>query len=164
MLVLFLSSCADHQQEERQVDKNQLKQSMEKANRYIVHDEEQEINDYIARHGVEMTASGSGLRYDILDHGSGKKVETGRIVSLEYELYSIAGDLIYSSKEEGIKTFRVGQGGVESGLEEAVLNLHQGDRAKIIIPSHLAYGLHGDEKQIPPYATLIYYVKLIDIQ
>ena len=48
MLVLFLSSCADHQQEERQVDKNQLKQSMEKANRYIVHDEEQEINDYIA--------------------------------------------------------------------------------------------------------------------
>jgi len=48
-------------------------------------------------------------------------------------------------------------------LEEGLLLLHQGDKAKFIIPSHLAYGLLGDQKQIPPGATLVYDVELIQL-
>jgi len=58
----------------------------------------------------------------------------------------------------------VGHGGVESGLEEAVLLLHAGDKARIIIPSHLAYGLVGDDDKIPARATLIYEIELIELK
>ena len=83
---------------------------------------------------------------------------------MEYELYSIAGDLIYSSDSEGVKSFVVGDGTVESGLDEAMSYLHRGDEARLIIPFHLGYGLHGDDRSIPEYATLVYKIKIIDNQ
>lgn len=46
----------------------------------------------------------------------------------------------------GAKRFLIGQGGVEIGLEEAVLHLRKGDRATLILPSHLAHGLRDDDK------------------
>jgi len=53
---------------------------------------------------------------------------------------------------------------VISGLEEGILYLSEGDKAKIIIPSHLGYGLLGDlDKNIPPKATLIYDIELKSI-
>ena len=51
---------------------------------------------------------------------------------------------------------------MESGLDEAMVYLHLGDIAKLIIPNHLAYGLHGDDNRIPEYATLVYTVKVLE--
>jgi FKBP-type peptidyl-prolyl cis-trans isomerase len=53
---------------------------------------------------------------------------------------------------------------VESGLEEVILFLKKGDRAKIIIPSHLAFGLVGDGNKIPAMATLVYDLELIELK
>ena len=111
-----------------------------------------------------MTETGTGLRYQMLESGSGPLLEKGQQVSLEYELHSIAGDLLYSSDKDGIKSFVIGEGTVESGLEEAMTYLHRGDVAKIIMPYHLAYGLHGDDDRIPEYATLVYTIKIIENQ
>ena len=80
------------------------------------------------------------------------------------EVGSVAGDLFYSSENDGLKSFVVGEGGVETGLDEAMSYLHRGDVAKLIIPFHLAYGLHGDDNRIPEYATLVYTIKIIDNQ
>ena len=74
------------------------------------------------------------------------------------------GELLYSSDKDGLKVFLVGRGGVESGLEEAVLHLHKNDKAIVIIPSHLAHGLAGDGKRIPARSTLVYTLKIIDNQ
>ena len=137
---------------------------MEKANRYLLSEEQEDIANYIQRHGLEMTTTGTGLRYQILKQGSEQKIEKGDKVTLEYELHSIAGDLIYSSENDGVKSFVVGNGSVESGLDEAMTYLHRGDVAKLIIPFHLAYGLHGDDDRIPEYATLVYTIKIIDNQ
>ena len=137
---------------------------MEKANRYLLSEEQEDIANYIQRHGLEMTTTGTGLRYQILKKGSEQEIEKGDKVTLEYELHSIAGDLIYSSENDGVKKFVVGEGGVESGLDEAMTYLHRGDVAKLIIPFHLAYGLHGDDNRIPEYATLVYTIKIIDNQ
>ena len=57
--------------------------------------------------------------------------------------------------------FTVGKGEVISGLEEGILLLHIGDKAKFIIPSHLAYGLLGDDNEIPTKATLIYDIEVV---
>ncbi len=164
-VLLALVSCGEEsKQPQMPITKDEMKSSMEKANRYLVNEEEEDIANYIKRHGLEMTKTGTGLRYQVLESGSGPLLEKGQQVSLEYELHSIAGDLLYSSDKDGIKSFVIGEGTVESGLEEAMTYLHRGDVAKIIMPYHLAYGLHGDDDCIPEYATLVYTIKIIENQ
>ena len=164
-LLFVLVACGDEPTKPSQtVTKDEMKNSMEKANRYLMNEEEEDIANYIQRHGLEMTMTGTGLRYQVMKQGSGPLIEKGQRVSMEYELHSIAGDLIYSSEKEGVKSFVVGEGSVESGLDEAMTYLHRGDVAKIIIPFHLAYGLHGDDNRIPEYATLVYTIKILDNQ
>jgi FKBP-type peptidyl-prolyl cis-trans isomerase len=60
--------------------------------------------------------------------------------------------------------FQIGHGGVETGLEEAILLMKVGDRAKLVIPSHLAHGFFGDDERIPPRATLIYDIKIVNLK
>jgi FKBP-type peptidyl-prolyl cis-trans isomerase FkpA len=74
------------------------------------------------------------------------------------------GDLAYSSGQTGPKEFEIGHGGVESGLEEGILLLHVGDHAKFIVPSHLAFGLLGDQNKIPQRATLVYDIELVKLK
>ena len=165
MLLLAIFSCDNNEPKQQlSITKSDMKNSMEKANRYLLNEEEEDIENYVKRHDLTMTSTGTGLRYQILKQGSEKKIEKGEQVTLEYELHSIAGDLIYSSENDGVKSFVVGEGTVESGLDEAMTYLHRGDVAKLIIPFHLAYGLHGDDDKIPEYATLVYTIKIIDNQ
>lgn len=165
MLLLSFISCGEKPQKQAEtLSKSEMKSSMEKANRYLLNEEETDIENYIKRHGLAMTSTGTGLRYQILKQGSEQKIGKGERVTLEYELHSIAGDLIYSSENEGVKIFVVGEGAVESGLDEAMTYLHRGDVAKLIIPFHLGFGLHGDDNRIPEYATLVYTIKIIDNQ
>ena len=164
-VLFFLFSCGGQPETPTSsVTKDEMKSSMEKANRYLMNEEEEDIANYIQRHGLEMIKTGTGLRYQVMKQGSGALIERGQKVTMEYELHSIAGDLIYSSESDGVKSFVVGEGTVESGLEEAATYLHRGDVAKVIIPFHLAYGLHGDNDRIPEYATLVYTIKIIDNQ
>ena len=110
-----------------------------------------------------MTKTGSGLRYLIYKKGNGEKAEVGKKVKISYEVRLINGTLIYSSKDTGPKEFIIGKSNAETGLEEALLLMRVGDRAKLIIPSHLAYGLHGDDNKIPKRATLIYDLELLSV-
>ena len=165
LLLLSVFSCEEKPQKQpNPVSKNDMKHSMETANRYLLNEEEEDIANYIKRHGLEMVSTGTGLRYQIIKQGSEKRIEKGEKVTLEYEVGSIAGDLFYSSANDGVKSFVVGEGGVETGLDEAMAYLHRGDEAKLILPFHLAYGLHGDDNRIPEYATLVYTIKIIDNQ
>lgn len=164
LLLLCFFSCGEKPKQNVTLSKHEMKNSMEKANRYLSNEEGEEIESYVRRHGLEMVATGTGLRYQILKQGTGNQVKNGDKVCLEYELHTLAGDLIYSSDKEGVKTFVVGDGSVESGLDEAMAYLHYGDVAKLIIPFHLAYGLHGDDNRIPEYTTLVYTIKINDNQ
>ena len=100
----------------------------------------------------------------IYKEGKGKKAETGDIVKINYKTSLLNGVNIYSSDESGAKEFEVGKAHVESGLEEGILLLKVGDKAKFIIPSHLGFGLLGDENKIPSKAALVYDIELISIE
>ncbi len=138
-------------------------ESLVKVNRYMVNTESKEIENYIRRHGLKVTKTGSGLVYQILKEGNGDTAARGKIVTMEYKVKLITGDIVYSSKEDGPLTFEIGHGGVETGLEEAILNMRMGDEAIIIIPSHLGHGLLGDLKKIPQRSTIIYEVEITNI-
>ena len=135
---------------------------MEKANRYLLVQEAEQIDDYIERHDMNVIQTGTGLRYQIISQGDGDLIESGDVVSLEYEIRLLNGKMIYSSKNDGIKTFLVGRGGVESGLEEAILKLRKNSVAILILPAHLAHGLLGDGNKVPARAALVYKLKVVD--
>jgi FKBP-type peptidyl-prolyl cis-trans isomerase len=164
LLMVAFFACNEKPKKPVEIPKQEMKQSMETANRYLLNEEQDEIDSYVKRHGLEMAQTGTGLRYQVLKQGSGKQISTGDVVNLDYELYSLNGELIYSSENDGVKLFKVGDGSVETGLEEAMTHLHYGDVAKLILPFHLAYGLHGDDHKIPEFTTLVYTIKINENQ
>ena len=164
IIIVNCSDKVDENQRNTAIDRTRQKESLEKANRYLLLQEKENIKDYIARHNIDAVETGTGLRYCIIKQGAGDKIKKGDVVSMDYEVRFLTGDLVYSSKEDGPKVFVVGRGGVESGLEEAMLHFHKGDWAEIIIPSHLAYGLLGDGNRIPPKTAVVYSVHIIDNQ
>lgn len=166
---LLICSCQEQQhnpqpkQFQQQSDR-QVKESLEKANRYLVNDEEEEIDNYVRRHQLDLQATGTGLRYQIVETGKGKPIQPGQTVTLDYVLYDLVGDVVYDSETEGPMRFVVSRSEVPSGLDEAVRLLHEGDRAWAIVPSHLGYGLLGDQKSVPSRATLIYYLSVKKVE
>lgn len=164
--VIILAECTDNSgnQSDKIVNLKQEKEKLEEANRNLVKQEKEIIDNYIKNSGLEFVKTGTGLRYRIVNQGDSVFIKKGDIIAMEYEVRLLDDELIYSSDNEGLKVFQVGRGGVESGLEEAVLYLHRGDEAEIIIPSYLAHGLTGDGNRIPPHATLVYKVKVIENQ
>jgi len=140
-----------------------LDDSLVNFNRQVVMAENQEIDDYISRYRWRMQMSPTGLRYMIYQHGSGTRVIKGATVRIRYSISLLTGEDIYSSKEPASRDFLVGHGGVESGIEEGILLLRKGDRAKFIVPSHLAFGLLGDLNKIPERAALVYDIEVLEV-
>jgi peptidylprolyl isomerase len=107
----------------------------------------------------------SGLRYVILEEGDGDvSPETGQVVSVHYTGWLEDGTTFDSSIERGQPfSFPLGQQAVIAGWDEGIALLQVGDKARLIIPSELAYGEAGGGSVIPPDATLIFDVELVDI-
>ena len=142
---------------------DQVTEKLLEANKATIETENKQIDQLITSKGWRMLKTGTGLRYQEIIKGSGPLASAGKIARFEYEVHLITGETIYSSDKTGLKEFRIGSGGVESGLEEGILLLKIGGKARFIIPSYLAHGLSGDQDQIPPKATLIYTLKLIEL-
>jgi len=164
--LIFVSGCKsnDDRQQQETFDPAKYKEPLIEANKHVVATEDQHIADFLSRYGWEMRETGTGLRYMIVEQGNGQQARPGMIAVLDYRVRMITGDVIYSSDQKGYKEFLIGKGGVEAGLEQAVLLMRKGDSGRFILPSHLAYGLLGDQDKIPPKATLIYEIKLIDLK
>lgn len=88
-------------------------------------------------------------------------IAQGDVIQMEYYLQLLNGQIIESSKENGPKTIQVGYSDIESGLDEALLLMHRGDCAKILIPSLLGHGFSGDGSKVPPGASLLYDIKIL---
>jgi len=108
----------------------------------------------------------SGLRYKILQKGeSGKKATKGATVSVHYKGQLLDGTVFDSSyKRKQPIDFPLGVGQVISGWDEGIQLLEVGDKARLVIPSDLAYGERGAGGVIPPNATLIFDVELMDLK
>ncbi len=140
------------------------KEPMVEANRIVSKNENITINKYIARRGWEMKSTGTGLRYMIYEEGKGDTAKVGQIAVLSYKLSLLDGTLCYDSDKDGVKSFEIAHGGVERGLEEGILKMKVGSKARFILPSHLGWGLPGDGDKIPMKAALLYDVQLLQLK
>jgi FKBP-type peptidyl-prolyl cis-trans isomerase len=112
--------------------------------------------------GFEVTSS--GLRYKITDKGNGNSAVVGKNVKVHYKGQLIDGTVFDSSfkRNEPIE-FTLGIGQVIKGWDEGLSLLSEGDKARFIIPSDLAYGETGAGGVIPPNANLIFDVELVSV-
>ena len=110
-------------------------------------------------------ATQSGLKYIITEQGDGMKPKQGQIVSVHYAGYLTDGRKFDSSfdRNQPIE-FPIGTGKVIKGWDEGIMLLNVGTKAKLIIPSDLGYGARGAGGVIPPNATLIFDVELLEVK
>lgn len=134
------------------------------VNRMLVRQDKEMINQYVREQGLTMKETTSGLWYEIRPQTAGQKIQTGQVVTIQYSVHLLDGTVCYDSDRIGDKRFVVGQGGVESGLEEGILLMHKGDTATLIMPPHLAHGLQGDGNQIPARSIIIYHLVVKNVE
>jgi len=134
------------------------------ANRIMVRKDREKIRAYAERHNLQLTEMNSGLWFGLVGKGTGDPALPGRLAVLKFKVSLLDGTVCYSSDSGGLKTFLIGQGGVESGLEEGILRMRAGDQAVLIMPPHLAHGLTGDGDKIPARAVVVYEVQLLEVK
>ncbi|HAY33811.1 MAG TPA: hypothetical protein DCY06_06705 [Bacteroidetes bacterium] len=112
----------------------------------------------------DTSSTASGLKYIIMEEGTGAKAENGKSVEVHYSGYLLDGKKFDSSidRNEPIE-FILGKGQVIKGWEEGIALMNVGDKMRLIIPSELAYGKKGAGDIIPPDATLVFDVELMSV-
>lgn len=111
------------------------------------------------------TVTESGLRYHDLEEGMGPVPQPGMTVRVHYTGWLTDGKMFDSSVARGKPfEFVLGKGRVIKGWDEGVATMHVGTRRQLVIPPELAYGKKGAGSAIPPNATLIFEVELLEIR
>lgn len=115
--------------------------------------------------GKEVQTTTSGLKYIIVNKGSGAKAEAGKNVKVHYTGFLDNGTIFDSSVERGEPIeFPLGQGRVIKGWDEGIGMMNVGDKMRLIIPYDLAYGEAGRPPIIPAKAQLTFDVELVEVK
>jgi len=118
----------------------------------------------LAAQAADTVKLPDGLQYEDLKIGTGAAPKKGDIVTVHYVGTLTNGTKFDSSRDRGKPfTFTIGTGEVIKGWDEGVMTMHVGGRRKLIIPPSLGYGAAGAGGVIPPNATLLFDVELLDV-
>jgi peptidylprolyl isomerase len=118
---------------------------------------------------MAMTTTASGLKYDDTSAGTGPVPTKGQTCVMHYTgwlwVNEAKGAKFDSSLDRGQPfSFPLGQGRVIKGWDEGVATMKRGGKRTLVIPPELGYGARGAGGVIPPNATLLFEVELLEIQ
>jgi FKBP-type peptidyl-prolyl cis-trans isomerase FkpA len=106
----------------------------------------------------------SGLKYEDLQAGDGDEAAAGQRVTVHYTGWLLDGDKFDSSVDRNEPfVFSLGKGMVIQGWDEGVAGMKVGGKRRLTIPPQLGYGSRGAGGVIPPNATLVFDVELLDL-
>jgi FKBP-type peptidyl-prolyl cis-trans isomerase len=137
------------------------KDTLVRANTFLIQKDKERIESFAKRKNWEMQISKTGLYYEIYQKTNKELLEPSNIVLINYKIELLDGTLCYSSDSTGSKTMKIGKSGEISGLEEGLLLMRIGEKARFIIPPYLAMGLIGDMKKIPARSILVYEIEVL---
>jgi len=161
--VICLFSCGNEEKPKKQeIEWNQDKST--KMNKELALEEEILINLFLEHHkDWKMEKTGSGLQYYIYKHGEGEEASVGLKAQVEMNVSLLDGTECYKTNADEYEEFLIDRSEIESGVQEGVKKMRVGDKAKFIIPFHLAHGLVGDMDKIPPLTTIVVDIHLIGL-
>jgi len=112
---------------------------------------------------TEMRVRPSGLWLQDLVPSEGDTATRGSMVLVRYTGWLHDGTLFESNADTDPFEFRLGAGEMLEGWDEGIVGMRRGGKRKLILPYQLAYGEAG-EGEVPPFATLVYDIELIDFR
>jgi peptidylprolyl isomerase len=113
----------------------------------------------------DYVTTDTGLKFYDLETGDGASPKTGQRVTAHYTGWLEDGTKFDSSLDRGQPlTFVLGLGQVIAGWDEGIATMKVGGKRQLVVPAELAYGEKGASGVIPPNATLIFEVELVDVQ
>jgi FKBP-type peptidyl-prolyl cis-trans isomerase FkpA len=134
-------------------------------NKEIVKEEDLQIRLYLAHHAEwKMTKTGTGLRHFIYEKGSGKSAQVGMTAGVVIKVQLLNGTVCYQTKKDFLDEFIIDKSNVETGIQEAIKLMKEGDKVRLVIPTHLAHGITGDLDKIPPLSTLVVDMQLVKLK
>ena len=158
MAIMMFAACNNVPVIDLEPDKGDtLKENLLNVNRYIAQSEETQIDAYVSRRGWQMRKLSGGGRVMETSQGSGRPVEYEDTVIITYRLEAINGTVIYSNETETVVAGRLRP---TRGLDAALLTLHHGSTAKVILPSEQGYGVVGDGDRVKSRMILVYDLKI----
>jgi gliding motility-associated peptidyl-prolyl isomerase len=165
LFCLLFIGCKEAPEQTIIQDPNWTKEESINMHTTFAAEEDEEIESFLSRRpDWRMTKTGTGLRYFIYEKSENN--DTARVgdeVLINFNISLLNGDICYTSEKNGAESFIVEKADIESGLHEAFQLMCSGDKAKFILPSHMAHGMIGDEDKIPPLTPVIYDIDLIEI-
>jgi FKBP-type peptidyl-prolyl cis-trans isomerase FkpA len=112
-----------------------------------------------------MTTTPTGLKLQDVTVGQGAEATPGKVAVVHYTGWLTDGKKFDSSRDRGEPfDFPVGAGQVIAGWDQGVAGMKVGGRRKLVIPSELGYGARGAPPVIPPDATLVFDVELLEVR
>jgi FKBP-type peptidyl-prolyl cis-trans isomerase len=128
-------------------------------------EEDLDIQMYLVKfEKMKVTETGTGLRYIVMKAGDGAIPQPGQDAKVKYKISLLDGTVCYETGKDELDVFRVDKSEMESGIHEGIKLMKIGEKAKLIFPSHLAHGLIGDLKKIPPLSPLVVDIELIEVE
>lgn len=147
-----------------QMDQDKLKEKLVRANKEYYGNEDEAINDFVSRMGYNMQKTQRGVRYHIFNKNNGTLIKEKQKVEIKYVAKLLDGTLCYTSDSTGNLEFEIGKTDLPVGLQEGLLQMSKGEKAILVSPSNLGYGLTGDGAAIPSNAVLVYEVEVVEVK
>ena len=142
--------------------KAEYRDLMINSHKAYLEEEKAKLDEFEKQQSINFIKTGSGLRYSIYESEKSKdSIQRGDIAVIYYTLSLLNGDTAYYTQEGEPQEFIVALDDVEAGLHEGIQYMAIGDKAKFILPAHLAHGVSGDQAEIPAQSPVIYDVELI---
>lgn len=157
-------SCRPPVQEQHETEPDEVSEQFVRANQYMQRRHQDHIAAFVKRVGWDAQTTPSGLWIVFNSRGDGTQIDEGDRVTYTFESTLLDGTFCYRAGADDPKSIIVGQGGVESGVEEGLKLMRNGTEATLLIPPHLGHGNFGDRNRIPGNSVLIYHLKVVGVQ
>jgi len=163
LFVFVLLACSSNSPKQDGIKWN--KEKSIKLSHSVAVKEKLAIKMYLAhRPTYKMVETGTGLNYYIYSNTKGPMAESGREVGINYTISFLDGTTCYSMDSSSIEFHKVDHSELETGLQEGLKKMRLREKAILIIPSHLAHGLTGDQYKIPPLTPLVIDVTIKELR
>ncbi len=163
LFIFFFTSCGEPDKKEINFDWNQERSS--NFGKELAFEEDLNIRMFLEqRKSWKVEETGTGLRYYIYEKGDGLMAESGMTAQVRFKITLLTGETCYQTEGKETESFKIDKSEIESGVQEGIKKMRVGDKAKLIIPSHLGHGIAGDFDKIPPLTTIVVDLELISLK